>query len=322
VPIAILREAALMQSVLAPHGPEAQAVATLGWTMFAGAALICLAIAALVVLAIRGGAGARRVIAAERFVVASGIVLPIAVLAGLLAWGLVLTGGRVAPPSPGALAIEVVGEQWWWRVRYEPSTERAVETANELRIPAGSDVELRLVSRDVIHSFWVPSLAGKVDMIPGTVNRLRLRANAAGTWRGQCAEYCGGPHALMSFHVVALDSEGFDAWLARQRRPAGPTPESPAGDAARAGRSVFFKAGCNGCHTVRGTEAAGTIGPDLTHVAGRLTLGAATLPTGPANFGLWVREHQRLKPGNRMPVFGFLPASDVELLANWLASLE
>jgi len=302
-----------MQSVLAPHGPEAQAVATLSWIMFGGGALICLAVAVLVVLATRGGAGARRVIASERFVVWSGIFFPIVVLAGLLTYGLVLTGGRIAPPAPGALAIEVVGEQWWWRVRYEPGSAQTFETANELTIPVGRDVELRLLSRDVIHSFWVPSLAGKVDMIPGTANRLRLHASRAGTYRGQCAEYCGGPHALMSFHVVALEPDAFEAWLAQQRKPA---------ESRTDGQAVFFKAGCNGCHTVRGTAAAGTIGPDLTHVAGRLTIAAATLPTSPASFGRWVRENQHVKPGNKMPGFGFLSGGDVDLLASWLASLK
>src|SRR5688572_18383517 len=292
-----------MQSVLAPHGPEAAAVATLGWSLFAGGALICLAVAALVVLATRGGGATRRIIASERFIVWSGVLLPVVVLAGLLSWGLVLAGGRIAPPSPGALQIEVLGEQWWWRVRYGTGTDQAFETANELRIPVGRDVALRLVSRDVIHSFWVPSLAGKVDMIPGVTNRLRLSASEAGVFRGQCAEYCGGPHALMSFHVVALEPEEFEAWRAAQRRPV----EAPATD----GQTVFFSTGCHGCHTVRGTNAAGTIGPDLTHVAGRLSLGAATLPTASANFGRWVRENQHLKPGNRMPSFGFLQAGDV-----------
>lgn len=307
-----------MQSVLAPHGPEAAAIATLGWVMFAGAFLICLALVALVVAATRGGGGWRRAIASERFVMATGIVLPIVVLAGLLTYGLVLTGGRLAAASADAVRIEVVGEQWWWRVRYEPDTAEAVETANELRIPVGRDVELRLGSRDVIHSFWVPSLAGKIDMIPGKTNRLRLHASQAGVYRGQCAEYCGGPHALMSFYVVALEPDAFDAWLAAQRRPAVESPD----DAARAGRSIFFKAGCQGCHTVRGADAAGTIGPDLTHVAGRLSLGAATLPVDAASLGRWVRAAQHVKPGNRMPSFGFLSDGDVDLLATWLGSLK
>jgi cytochrome c oxidase subunit 2 len=297
-----------MQSVLSPHGPEAAAVATLGWVLFAGGAVICLAVAVAVVLATRGGAGSRRVIASERFIVWSGVLVPVVVLAGLLSWGLALAGGRIAPPSPGALQIEVTGEQWWWRVRYG---NEAFETANELRIPVGRDVELTLVSRDVIHSFWVPSLAGKIDMIPGMTNRLRLRASEAGIFRGQCAEYCGGPHALMSFHVVALEPDAFEAWLATQRRPA-----------AAPATNVFFSTGCHGCHTIRGTDAAGTIGPDLTHVAGRLSIGAATLPTGPAHFGRWVRENQHIKPGNRMPSFGFLSAGDVDRLAAYLDSLK
>jgi cytochrome c oxidase subunit 2 len=294
------------------------AIAQLGWIMFGGATLICLAVAALVVVAIHGGGRGRQLIASEQFVVATGIMLPIVVLAGLLAYGLVLTGGRIGPPAADALRIEVVGEQWWWRVRYLPETAEAVETANELRIPVGRDVELRLVSRDVIHSFWVPSLAGKIDMIPGKVNRLRLRASQAGVYRGQCAEYCGGPHALMSFHVVALEARAFDDWLAAQRRPAA----DPDGDAGRAGQSVFFRAGCHGCHTVRGTAAAGTIGPDLTHVAGRLSLGAASLPNDPSNLRRWVGDNQHVKPGNRMPTFGFLAARDLDLLAAHLGSLK
>lgn len=312
-----------MQSVLTPHGPEATAIAALAWIMFGGGAVICLAVGLLVVLAMRGGGAIRRAIASERFVMWTGIALPAVVLAGLLAWGLVLTRGRIGAPSPHALNVEIVGEQWWWRIRYMPGTPDAVETANELRLPVGRDVELRLVSRDVIHSFWVPNLAGKVDMIPGTVNRLRLQASQAGVHRGQCAEYCGGPHALMSFHAVASEPQDFDAWLAAQRRPAA----APADAVATAGRAVFLKAGCHGCHTVRGADAGGspaggTIGPDLTHVAGRLSLGAATLPNDVEHFRRWVRDSQHLKPGNRMPSFGFLPERDLDRLAAWLGSLK
>jgi cytochrome c oxidase subunit 2 len=307
-----------MQSVLDPQGPEAAAITTLAWVMFGGGAAICLAVAGLVVMAMGGGASVRRAIASERFVVWTGIVVPTVVLAALLAWGLVLTGGRNGAASPQALSVEITGEQWWWRIRYLPGTPDAVETANELTLPVGRDVELRLVSRDVIHSFWVPSLAGKVDMIPGTVNRLRLRASRAGVYRGQCAEYCGGPHALMSFHAVALEAQEFDSWLANQRRPA----TAPADADAMAGRTVFLKAGCHGCHTVRGLEATGIIGPDLTHVASRLTLGAATLPNDRDHFRRWVRDNQHLKPGNRMPSFGFLAERDLDQLAAWLGSLK
>ncbi len=304
-----------MQSVLAPYGPEATSVAQLAWIMFGGAAFICLAVAATVIVATRGRPCWRQVVASEPFIMWSGIALPLVVLTGLLTYGLFLTGGRVAATVPNALHVEITGEQWWWRVRYAAGMQDAVETANELRLPVGRDVELRLVSRDVIHSFWVPALAGKIDMIPGKANRLRLRASQAGTYRGQCAEYCGGPHALMSFHVVAMEPEAFEAWLAAQRRPASATADP-------GGHKVFIKAGCHGCHTVRGSEAAGTIGPDLTHVAGRTSLGAATLPNNTDNVRRWVSENQHLKPGNRMPSFGFLSGNELDQLAAWLGSLK
>jgi cytochrome c oxidase subunit 2 len=307
-----------MQSVLTPRGPEAAAIAELAWIMFGGASLIVLAVAGVVVVAIRGRGRSRALVASEPFVVGAGILMPIVALTGLLAYGLVLTGGRAGAPTSDALRIEVVGEQWWWRVRYQSSMPEAFETANELHLPVGRDVELRLVSHDVIHSFWVPSLAGKVDMIPGKANRLRLHASQPGTYRGQCAEYCGGPHALMSFHVVALDGPTFDSWLAAQRRQA----SAPDSDAAQAGQAVFLKAGCHGCHAVRGTPAAGTIGPDLTHLAGRLSLGAATLPIDPSSLRRWLSDNQHVKPGNRMPAFGFLAPGDLDLLVAYLGSLK
>lgn len=305
-----------MQSVLIPHGPEAASVAQLSWIMFGGATLIFLLVMATLIVAGIGTSRWRSIVASDRFIMWSGVLIPIVVLTGLLTYGLILTGTRTASASPDALHVEITGEQWWWRIRYAPGTEEEVETANEIRVPIGRDVELRLVSRDVIHSFWVPNLAGKIDMIPGKVNRLRLHASQAGTYRGQCAEFCGGPHALMAFHVVAMEPDAFEAWLANERSPV------PASAATAAGRAVFFKSGCQGCHTVRGTEANGTIGPDLTHVAGRTSLGAAILPNDTESFRRWVRENQHLKPGNRMPSFGFLEPGDLDLLASWLGSLN
>lgn len=302
-----------MQSVLVAHGPEAASVAQLSWIMFGGATFIFLLLAVTLVVARWGNSRWRRIVASDRFIVWNGILLPIIVLAGLLAYGLMLTGIKTASASPDALRIEVTGEQWWWRVRYAPDTEEAVEAANEIRIPVGRDVELWLAARDVIHSFWVPNLAGKIDMIPGKANHLRLHASRAGTYRGQCAEFCGGPHALMAFHVVAMEPDAFEAWLASERGAA---------SAPATGRAIFFKSGCQGCHTVRGTEAVSTIGPDLTHVAGRTSLGAAILPNDTESFRRWVRENQHLKPGNRMPSFAFLDSADLDLLATWLGNLK
>ncbi|MCK5746921.1 MAG: c-type cytochrome, partial [Oricola sp.] len=208
----------------------------------------------------------------------------------------------------------VVGEQWWWRVIYETRGGETFETANELRIPVGRTVAIELTSADVIHSFWVPAYAGKLDMIPGRTNTLHLEAEKPGLVRGQCAEYCGGAHALMSFFVEALPPEDFEDWIAKEAGPA----------LASGGRSetLFNAVGCGGCHAVRGTEAQGRIGPDLTHVASRHSLAAATLDNDEAAFRRWLQAHHEIKPENRMPRFDFLSEKDVDAIAAYLGSLE
>jgi cytochrome c oxidase subunit 2 len=218
-----------------------------------------------------------------------------------------------------AVTIEVVAEQWWWRVRYlDARGRRTFETANEIRIPVGRPVELRLATADVIHSFWVPSLAGKLDMIPGRVNTMWVEAEQAGTFRGQCAEYCGGAHALMAFHVVAEPEAVFAAWRARQERPA-PAPAKP--DAQR-GRELFVTQGCGLCHHVAGTPAAGSFGPDLSHVGGRLYVVSGLLPNHRGSLAAWIASAQHLKPENRMPSYRNLPGDDLRALAAWLEGLE
>ena len=179
-----------LQSALSPAGPDAEAIAVLGWILFGGASVIVAGVAVLACCAHWGGETLRRRIATRDFVLVGGAVFPAVTLTVLLSYGLTLTGARVTATEPGALQIEVSGEQWWWRVRYlaAGSAPEAV-TANEIRIPTGRQAKIILSSADVIHSFWAPSLAGKVDMIPGTVNRIRLRATRAGVFRGQCAEF-------------------------------------------------------------------------------------------------------------------------------------
>jgi cytochrome c oxidase subunit 2 len=231
------------------------------------------------------------------------------VLAALLVYSLV-RGEAVQAPADPALRIEVTGEQWWWRVRYlDARGERDFETANEIRIPAGQPVQLELKSADVIHSFWVPSLAGKLDMIPGRTNRLTLNAARPGEYRGQCAEYCGGPHAFMAFFVIAETEDGFAGWIASQRREAGKA-------------NSLFVARCGACHTVRGTAAAGTLGPDLTHVGSRRTIGAALLPMNRGSLAGWIASSQHLKPGNLMPSFRHFSGEELRELAAYLESLE
>jgi len=219
--------------------------------------------------------------------------------------------------ATAAVRIEVTGELWWWRVRYLDASGKPVfETANDIRIPAGEWVEFVLKSDNVIHSFWIPELGGKLDMIPGHVNRLRVRALDAGRYTGQCAEYCGAQHANMKFDVQAMAPDAFQAWLSAQAQPA-----APAGPTLRQGERVFQQA-CAQCHTVRGTSAAGTLGPDLTHVGSRLSLAAGVLPNNVGALAGWIAGSQHIKPGNPMPSFDQLPGEDLRAVAHYLESLK
>jgi cytochrome c oxidase subunit 2 len=223
----------------------------------------------------------------------------------------------LAIPQEGDLAIHVTAKQWWWRIQYR-TPAGPVETANEVRLPLGRRVQLQLSSPDVIHSFWVPSLAGKMDVIPGRLTRLALEPTRVGTFRGACAEYCGASHALMAFSVVVLEPGEFRAWLAAQARPAA----EPVNALAARGRTAFVANGCSACHTIRGTPAAGPIGPDLTHVGGRLRIAAETLPNDPESLERWIGHPDRFKPGVHMPAFRALAGDERSALAAYLSGLE
>jgi cytochrome c oxidase subunit II len=199
------------------------------------------------------------------------------------------------PPGRPALTVEVIGHQWWWEVRY-PDRAGAV-TANELHMPVGQPVRVRLRTADVQHSFWVPRLMPKMDLIAGRENQTWLRTDQAGTYRGQCAEYCGLQHAFMSLVVLAQPAAAFDAWLADLARPAATAVTG----AQRRGRAVFERSACASCHTVRGTAAHGTLGPDLTRVGSRWSIGSGAAPNDAEHLRAWITNPQRLKPGNRMP---------------------
>jgi cytochrome c oxidase subunit 2 len=237
----------------------------------------------------------------------------VAVLLALLVYASIAVPRPLSAEAP-AVRIEVVGHQWWWEIVYlDAGGRRDFATANEIRIPAGRPVELRLASGDVLHSFWVPSLAGKLDLIPGRTHVLRVAAQTPGLYRGQCAEYCGGPHALMGLYVLAETPERFEAWRSGQREPAASGPER--------GRTLFASL-CAACHAVRGTRAAGALGPDLTHVASRLSLAAAALPNDDASRARWIAAGQHVKPGNLMPQFPGLAAEDLAALTAYLAALR
>jgi cytochrome c oxidase subunit 2 len=220
--------------------------------------------------------------------------------------------------GPDDLTIRVRGLQWWWSVEYVgPDPSRRFETANEIHIPVGRNVRLLLEGDDVIHSFWVPSLAGKQDLIPGRLNEITIRAERAGTYRGQCAEFCGLQHAHMAFLVVAEDAAAFNRWADGQRAPAAEISD----DAAAAGRDVFMAKPCAGCHRIRGTKAAGTPGPDLTHVGGRKTIAAGLFETTRGSLAAWIADPQTLKPGNNMPLVP-LTSDELRAVSAYLASLK
>jgi cytochrome c oxidase subunit 2 len=216
------------------------------------------------------------------------------------------------------VTIKLRGEQWWWELSYvDPQPSRSFKTANEIRIPVGRPVRLQLESADVIHSFWVPSLAGKLDLIPGRTNEMVLRAERAGVYRGQCAEFCGTQHTHMSILVIALDPDAYAAWAEAQRRDAN-TPDNAE---ALAGQRLFAEKPCAACHAVRGTVAAGTTGPDLTHFADRQTVAAGLFETTRGSVAAWIADPQTVKPGSNMPM---VPLSGDELrqLSAYMMSLR
>jgi cytochrome c oxidase subunit 2 len=255
----------------------------------------------------------------NRWIVLSGIVVPAIIL--LVVYGFTLRSLAVlSTPEPAALTIDVTGHQWWWEVRYPGSAddpESDIVTANEIHIPVGQPVEVRLTSADVIHSFWVPQLSGKLDANPGDMNILHLKASTEGVYRGQCTEFCGIQHANMGFLVIAEPPELFEAWLEQQRQPA----VEPANEETERGEQVFLNASCGYCHTIRGTEATGELGPDLTHLGSRRTLAAVTIENTRGHLGGWIVDSQSIKPGNKMPPQP-LPAADLQALLVYLESLK
>ena len=299
------------QSFFAPFGTEAERILSLfGWMTLAGVAIL-VGVLALSMFAIRREGGTLTHRQGMRLVLWLGAVIPSVLLLTLLV--ATLPAMRPMAAGPADLRIVVSGEQFWWRVAYQPPGAAPVETANEVRVPVGRTVEFRLEAADVLHSFWIPGLAGKMDMIPGRTNRLVVRATRAGRYRGQCTEFCGLSHALMAFDVVAMEPAAFDAWLERQRAPA--RAQGP-------GMRLFAAHGCAGCHAIRGAGAAGTIGPDLTHIGSRAHLGAGTRPMNVPELIRFIRDAPEMKPGARMPAFPQMPRAEAEAIARTLMELK
>lgn len=318
------------QDVLAPAGPQAAGIARWFWISFWLAVAVFVVFSALLAVGLRRAHGrARRGEANElsdraatRLVAWGGLVIPAVILLVLL----VLSGvtdrgisalGRGAGADP--LTIRVTGHQFWWELEYlDPrNPHRTFTTANELHVPAGRPVRLLLESADVVHSFWVPNLHGKTDLVPGRTNDIVLQADTAGIYRGQCAEFCGVQHAKMAMLLVAHPERDFAAWWERQLRPHAP----PADPALQRGQQVFMGNGCAVCHSIRGTEARGRVAPDLTYLGDRLTLAAGTLGNTRGHLMGWIANPQGIKPGTRMPAVP-LGGQELQLLADYLHSLR
>ena len=302
---------------LDPAGPFAGPLNTLAWVLFAMAGVVLLVVVVALAVALFGPRRWRTRLGGEKLVWIGGLAFPVVVLSALLIYGLGLTSHLKEEGAPGGMRVRVTGEMWWWRVAYLDAAGREIlQDANEVHIPVGRPVVFELDSADVIHSFWVPRLAGKVDMIPGRRNLMRLQADAPGVYGGQCAEYCGGPHALMGLVVVAHAPGDYERWRARQAAPAA-TAALP-----HPGAAVFDRAGCGACHTIAGTPFNGLAGPDLSRVGARRTLGAGILPNKQGTLAGWISDSQAIKPGNRMPAYPVLTGQELREVSAWLESLK
>ena len=310
------------QAIFNPQGPAARSIATLGWTLLSisGVVYALVMFALLWALVRRRDArddGPATTRALTRTVTVAGFATVI-VLVVLSVVSVVAGRGLTSPSGPGALQVDVIGHQWWWDFQYTDVTPSDYVTSpNELHIPVGVPVVLKVQSRDVIHSLWVPNLHGKRDLIPGQITHTWIQADRPGVYRGQCAEFCGHEHARMAFAVVAEPMDTFLQWIAHQRQPA----SEPATDEQRHGRDVFLQSTCVSCHTIRGTDAGSHVGPELTHVGSRLTIAAGTLPNTRGHLSSWIGDPQSIKPGVRMPANGLAPA-DLQAVLTYVRSLR
>jgi cytochrome c oxidase subunit II len=315
-----------IQSATDPRGPQAASINELWWLFLIVCTMVWVAVTVALFLALFRR-GRRELDApptdgepAKVRVVSYAVVATVAILVVFLVYSVAIGSriSRLPGPDRQPITVEVVGHQWWWEVRYlDDQASLTFTTANELRIPVGRPVILHLKSRDVIHSFWVPNLHGKMDLVPGRTNITWMQADTPGVFRGQCGEFCGLQHAKMAFMVVAEPVEAFEAWREAYRQPAPPRADP----VAQRGEEVFLQAQCSMCHTIRGTGAWGRVGPDLTRIGARRTIAAGTLTNTRGNMGGWILDPQHIKPGNFMPATPLDPDS-LQALLFYLESLK
>lgn len=320
-----------IQNAINPAGPQADNLSRLWWLMFTVCSVVFVLVMIVLLLALRNRTKEppsetppvveppheqeRR----RSSVVISAVSVTIIVLFVFLIAS--FSAGRSMTAElahKNGLSIEVTGHQWWWEVRYKDvDASNIFTTANEIHIPVGVPVTFTLYGGDVIHSFWVPNLAGKKDLIPGKVNTMWLQADKPGVYRGQCAEYCGLQHAQMALWVVAEPQEQFNAWRQSQTQTSIP----PASDSQKRGQQVFMASTCVMCHAINGTAAGSNIGPNLTHVGSRNTIAAATMSNTREHLAQWIKDSQQVKPGNKMPANN-LSDIDLQSLIDYLQSLK
>lgn len=290
--------------------PASAPIARLGWGLTLISVVACVVTAALLAVAMAkrrpDDAGAITPVNDRKPIgwIVFGVAVSTVFLVAAAIWTLV-TVGAIGMPARTGLTVEITGQQWWWAVRYRsPEPGRIFTTANQLVIPVGVPVKVLLKSKDVIHSFWVPKLGGKIDMLPERTNVTWLQADRPGTYRGQCTEFCGLQHANMAFDVLAVRKADFKAWWDRQLTPAKEPPEA-------------FMSHCAACHAVRGTAAGGILGPDLTDFKDRRTIAAGTLPNTRENLERWLENAQAIKPGSKMPTLD-MTGSEVRAISGYL----
>jgi cytochrome c oxidase subunit 2 len=314
------------QNALDPPSPQARHIASLWWIFFGVSAVVwtlVLVFLAGAMLRRRSGVAAEAAVLPEldrrmNRVVIGAVIATVLALIGLLLADLVTNRSLGPPDAPDALTIKLTGRQWWWQAEYQdPVASNTLRVANELHVPTGRPILFQLQSTDVIHSFWMPNLQGKKDLIPGRPTSLWLQIDRPGTYRGQCAEFCGYQHAHMGLLVLAEPPDKFAAWQQAQRT----TPPGPSTDRQKRGQQLFLTGSCVLCHTIDGTLARSRVGPPLTHLASQQTIGAGAFANTRANLARWIRDPHTMKPGVRMPQ-NFLSQEDLDALLDYLATLK
>lgn len=316
-------------SALNPHGTGAAYIASLWWVMLGfGTAVFILVLVLLFAALVRGrrstsstAPDSASVETGRNWPILGGVVMPFIVIGIVFGYSIYTLAKIENPNEKAPIKIEIVGRRWWWEVKYP---DQEITTANEIHIPVGTPVQIQLQSADVIHSFWVPELHGKMDLIPTRINKLTLQANQIGVYRGQCAEFCGLQHAHMGFMVVVESKADFDKWLSAQKQPAA----APTDQTALRGQQVFMSVGCVFCHTVQGLDdkqidrSSVDLGPDLTHLSSRLTIAGASLTENRGNLAGWVVDAQHVKPGSLMPEMNNINSQDLQALLIYLETLK